>query len=162
MADTIEEAYSGGNGHGYSEAETAAVRELVDDRGSWPLDRYERDRGFDWLRFWDAWLVVGLAFIEVILAFRLGFRLIGANAENGFVSLTYDAGRILVSPFTGIIADSKLGNSGIFEPSILVAMLVYLVGAGLLMSIGWAIKMTDQAHDPIPSYGEAALRRARP
>jgi hypothetical protein len=55
-----------------------------------------------------------------------------------------------VSPFAGIVADGKLGASGVFEPSVLVAMLAYFVGAVLLMSIAWAVRSTRLAFPADP------------
>ncbi len=129
--------------------EAAAVRELVIEEESWPLERYESEGGFDWLNITNIWLVVVLGFIEVFLSFRLGFRLAAANPDNGFVSIIYSVTKPLISPFEGIVQDSRLGSAGVFEPSIMVAMLVYIVGAILLMSIAWAIAATaGEARQP--------------
>ncbi|HXH21881.1 MAG TPA: hypothetical protein VNN10_07610 [Dehalococcoidia bacterium] len=94
--------------------------------------------GPDWFRIAAAWTVVALVFIEAVLAFRLGFLLAAANTANGFVALVYDISAPLAAPFEGILAASKVGSSGAFEPSILVAMLAYLAAAGLWLTLVWA------------------------
>jgi hypothetical protein len=125
--------------------EVTSIRDLVDEEEGWPLERYVYTAGTDWLRLWDAWIIVGLTFIEVMLAFRLGFKLAAANATNGFVGLVYDITGPIAAPFDGIVAATKLGSDGSFDPSILVAMAVYLAGAILLMSLGWAIAVTERS-----------------
>jgi hypothetical protein len=126
----------------HPDPEVAAVQDVVEDGERWPLDRYEEGESPGWLGIVNVWMVVALGFIEVALAFRLGFLLAGANPENGFVQFVMDVTDPLVKPFTGIVADSRLGSAGLFEPSILVAMLVYMIGAVLLMSVIWAIMAT--------------------
>ena len=141
MSDGNVKSLSSDNGR----SDVAAIRELVEERDRWPLERYARDAGTDWLRLWEAWVVVGLAFIEVLLAFRLGFKLAAANAANGFVDAIYDLSGPLAAPFNGIIAADKLGANGSFEPSILVGMLAYVVAAVLLITVAWAVTTTEHA-----------------
>jgi hypothetical protein len=104
--------------------------------------RRGRGSGLDWGRITRAWVVPSLILIESLLAFRLGFLLVSADPLNGFVSFVYEVTRPLVSPFEGVIKPSTLGDTGVFEPSILVAMLAYLVGALLLTSLANAIAAT--------------------
>ena len=142
MADSTVETFSmSDNGH----AGAAAIKELAGERNVWPLERYAREAGTDWLRLWQAWVVVALAFAEVLLAFRLGFKLAAANPVNGFVDMVYGLSAPLAAPFEGIIASSKLGANGSFEPSILVGMLAYMVAAVLLITLAWAVTTTEQA-----------------
>jgi len=62
-----------------------------------------------------------LGAIEILLAFRLIFKLAGANAGSGFVSVIYAISGILVLPFQGIFRSTST-----FEPAIIVAIIVYL------------------------------------
>ncbi|HEY7268999.1 MAG TPA: hypothetical protein VH951_04155 [Dehalococcoidia bacterium] len=128
--------------------DAAAIREVIEQREAFPLDAYESESRVDWFRLWNAWLMVALGFVEALLAFRLGFLLAGANPQNGFVDLVYHFSKPLVAPFNGIIAPDKLGTTGVIEPSILVAMVVYIVAAVLTVSIAWAITMTGNARMP--------------
>jgi hypothetical protein len=83
------------------------------------------------------WYIFG--FIEILLAFRFVLKLLGANPNNGFVDLVYTVTGILTAPFDSIFG-VKSATSGdiqsVFEPSILVAMLVYaLVAWGIVKLI---------------------------
>ena len=67
------------------------------------------------------------AVIEVFLAFRLIFKLLGANPDNGFVRGIYAITQVLVGIFEGIF--SKVTTTGvetkaILEPATLIAMVV--------------------------------------
>jgi len=71
-----------------------------------------------------------LGFLEILLTFRLIFKLLGANAANSFVSVIYSLTNILIIPFAGIFntAISQTGSTQfVFEPSTIIAMIVYAV-----------------------------------
>lgn len=57
--------------------------------------------------------------IEMLLAFRLGFALAGANRSNGFVEFIYDASNLFVSPFKGIV-DHQTSGKMVFEPETVI------------------------------------------
>jgi len=80
------------------------------------------------------WYIVG--FIEVLLSLRFVLKLLGANPSSGFVDLIYSITDVLTAPFDNIFGVTRPGQgdvvSSVFEPSILVAALVYLL-------IGWGI-----------------------
>lgn len=82
--------------------------------------------------------IVGL--IEVLLAFRLVFKLLGANAGNAFVSFIYDLSAIFVAPFTGIFHTATTAGvdaTAVFEPATVIAMIIYaLIGWGIAKLIG--------------------------
>lgn len=76
-----------------------------------------------------------LGVVEVLLAFRLVFKLLGANPASAFVSGIYTISGIFLSPFTGIFRTAStrgVETQAILEPATLVAMIVYAV-------IGWGI-----------------------
>jgi hypothetical protein len=83
------------------------------------------------------WYIVGL--IEILLGFRFVLKLLGANPSNGFVDFIYSVTGILTAPFDTIFGVTKpeAGNvSSVFEPSILVAAVVYaLIGWGIVKLI---------------------------
>src|SRR5437660_12858956 len=60
-----------------------------------------------WIGVFAAWIGIGLAVVEVILGFRLGFLLAGANPSNGFVDFIYDISDPLTDPFPGDIHKKK-------------------------------------------------------
>jgi len=129
--------------NGRAAVEARLLYEAVDDRDWTPAGG---DGGVEWLKLAYAWLVVALGLVEMLLAFRLGFLLLGADRENGFVDVVYSLSRPLVAAFTGIVPVSKLG-SGTIDPSVLIAMAAYFAGALVLMSLTWAIWVTGRAHD---------------
>ncbi len=65
--------------------------------------------------------------ISAVLAFRLIFRLLGANAENFFVRGIYALTQPLVGIFEGIFSQSAINGSesaATFEPATVIAMVV--------------------------------------
>jgi hypothetical protein len=71
--------------------------------------------------------------LEVVLALRLLFRLLGANPQNSFITLLYGLSHFFVSPFNGIFNDQALGSHNVLEVSTLIAILLYaLIGWGLV------------------------------
>ena len=62
------------------------------------------------------------------MAFRLILKLTGANAASGFVSLVYGLTGISILPFEGIFRKwfaQGIETTSVFEPSALVAIIVY-------------------------------------
>jgi len=70
-------------------------------------------------------------FIEILIAIRFVFKLLGANVEAGFVAFVYSASDIFMAPFTAIFGVQKVSGS-IFELSALAAIVIYAL-------IGWGI-----------------------
>lgn len=71
-----------------------------------------------------------LGVIEVLLAFRLIFKLLGANPASGFVSGIYTLSNIFLSPFMGIFRTASargVETQAVLEPATIVAMIVYAV-----------------------------------
>lgn len=67
-------------------------------------------------------------FLEILLAFRLVLKIVGANSASSFVRGIYTIAGILTLPFEGIFRRGYVSNSqttSIFEPATLVAMIVY-------------------------------------
>lgn len=66
--------------------------------------------------------------LEVLLAFRLVLKLTGASVGSAFVGLIYGLTGIFVWPFEGIFrmwSAQTAGTNPVFEPSTLVAIVVY-------------------------------------
>jgi hypothetical protein len=83
------------------------------------------------------WVVNSVSFLlgvlEMVLALRFFFRLLGANQENSFILFLYQISQVCVAPFQGIFHDQALGTRSVFELSTLSAMLVFaLLGWGLI------------------------------
>ncbi len=79
-----------------------------------------------------------LSVIEVLLAFRFLFKLLGANPENGFVSFMYTMAGIFAAPFSGIFdsfVSPGLSAKSVFEPSVIIGMIVYAILARGLVGL---------------------------
>lgn len=88
------------------------------------------------------WYILGL--IEVLLAFRLTLKAIGANPFSAFVALIYGLSDPLALPFGGIISSGTYGTS-VFEWSTIFGALVYFLAAwGLVSLLQFAKPVTPQ------------------
>jgi hypothetical protein len=80
-----------------------------------------------------------LGIIEVLLAFRLIFKLSGASLASSFVRTIYSLTALLVAPFEGIFHKAVaqgIETASVLEPSTLVALVVYAILAwGIVMLV---------------------------
>lgn len=70
--------------------------------------------------------------LEVLLVFRLIFRLTGASMSSRFVEIIYSLTALFILPFEGIFRPAVargVETTAILEPSTLVAIVVYAVVA---------------------------------
>lgn len=91
------------------------------------------------------WYILGL--IEVLLAFRLVLKLLGANSAAGFTSFIYGVTYIFSAPFLRVFGISQVAGS-IFEWTTLLAMFVYwvlAVGIIKLFLIGKTVSTPEAA-----------------
>lgn len=68
--------------------------------------------------------------LEILLAFRLVLKLMGASLASGFVGLIYSLTGIFILPFEGIFRrgyTQGVETTSVLEPSTLVAMIVYAI-----------------------------------
>lgn len=66
--------------------------------------------------------------LEILLAFRLVLKLMGASIASGFVSLIYGITGLFTSPFEGIFSrtlSQGIETTSVLEPATIVAILVY-------------------------------------
>lgn len=76
------------------------------------------------------WYILGV--VEILLAFRMALKALGANQASGFTSLIYALSDPLALPFQGIFNMTISGGS-VFEWTTLVAAVVYaLIAYGLV------------------------------
>ena len=69
-----------------------------------------------------------LGLLEVLLAFRLVFKLLGANPGSGFVSFIYSVTQIFLVPFNAIFRSAStqwIETQALLEPGTIIAMIVY-------------------------------------
>lgn len=80
-----------------------------------------------------AWYILGV--IEVLLAFRMLLKLMGANPLSGFTYFIYSVSNPFALPFAGILGISE-GSGMVFEWSTLIAMAVYsIITYGIVMLV---------------------------
>jgi uncharacterized membrane protein YuzA (DUF378 family) len=95
--------------------------------------------------------IVGI--LEALLAFRLVFKLLGANAGSSFVSTIYNISAPFVAPFSGIFrtaVNTGIETKSVLEPATIIAMLVYgLIGYGIVRFIGIGEKPTQTTRETI-------------
>lgn len=68
--------------------------------------------------------------LEVLLVFRLIFRMTGASMGSPFVGFIYGLTSIFIAPFRGIFSQastSGLETTAVFEPATLISIIVYAV-----------------------------------
>lgn len=85
------------------------------------------------------WYIVGV--IEVLLAFRVVLKLLGANTYSGFTNFIYTLSNPFALPFAGILGTTT-SSEMVLEWSTLIAMAVYVVLAYGLCEFLQMIKPT--------------------
>ena len=88
------------------------------------------------------WYVYGL--VAILLALRFVLKLTGANSSNGFVDFIYSLTKVFTAPFDsifGVTTASSQTVTAVFEPSIIIAMVVYAL-------IAWGIVKLLQINQP--------------
>lgn len=71
-----------------------------------------------------------LGVLEVLLAFRLVFKLLGANPWSGFVAFVYSVSGVFLAPFINIFRPGVTrGNmtQAVLEPATVIGMIVYAI-----------------------------------
>jgi hypothetical protein len=86
------------------------------------------------------WYILGV--IEVVLAFRVILKLLGANTFSGFTNFIYAVSGPFALPFAGILRTSVSSDS-VFEWSTLIAMAVYAVVAYGIVELFQLVKPTN-------------------
>lgn len=71
-----------------------------------------------------------LGTLEVLLAFRFIFKLMGANQSGSFVQFIYRTSNVFIYPFEGIFrraATQGIETNAVLEPATIVAAVVYAI-----------------------------------
>lgn len=88
-----------------------------------------------------------LGVLEVLLAFRLVFKLLGANPKSPFVSFIYSVSQAFLAPFNGIFRSAVtkgIEAQSILEPTTIIAMIVYAI-------LAWGIVKLIEISRPTPN-----------
>jgi hypothetical protein len=91
------------------------------------------------------WYVLGL--LQVLLAFRLVLKLLGANAGAGFTDFIYTVTAPFTAPFITVFRSSRVEGS-VFEWTTVLAMFVYWVvawGVIKLLVMGKSVSTPEAA-----------------
>lgn len=92
----------------------------------------KNNRGFTAARL--VYYICGI--LEVLLAFRLVFKLMGANPGSSFVSFIYSTSQIFLVLFNSIFrttATKGIETTSVLEPATIIAMIVYgLIAWGIV------------------------------
>ena len=86
------------------------------------------------------WYILGI--VEVVLAFRILLKLLGANPGSGFTSFIYAISNPFALPFAGILRVSA-GSGMVLEWSTFIAMAVYAIVAYGLVALFQLVKPTN-------------------
>jgi hypothetical protein len=86
------------------------------------------------------WYILGV--IEVLLAFRIILKLLGANTYSGFTNFIYGISSPFSQPFAGILG-TTVSLDSVFEWSTLIAMAVYAVIAYGIVALFQIVKPTN-------------------
>ncbi|HET7089046.1 MAG TPA: YggT family protein [Anaerolineae bacterium] len=82
------------------------------------------------------WLLVGV--LEVLIALRIGLKLIAATPDNPFAAFIYNLTNIFVFPFAGLTPTPAVG-SGVLELHSIIAMVVYALAGWAIARLVWVI-----------------------
>lgn len=88
------------------------------------------------------WYICGM--FEILFAFRLVFKVIGANPNSIFVMVIYNVSGVLLAPFSGIFraaVSNGVETKSVLEPMIIIAMIVYAI-------IAYGIVRLIEIYDP--------------
>ncbi|HBW34444.1 MAG TPA: YggT family protein [Desulfosporosinus sp.] len=88
-----------------------------------------------------------LGVLEVLLAFRLIFKLLGANPQSPFVSFIYSVSQAFLIPFNGIFRSAVtkgIEAQSVLEPTTIIAMIVYAIMAWGIVKL---IEISRPAHN---------------
>ena len=80
-----------------------------------------------------------LGILEVLFAFRLVLKLLGANPDSGFVSIIYSITQIFLAPFNAIFGNATtqgIETKAVLEPGTIIGMIIYaLIALGIIKLI---------------------------
>ena len=82
------------------------------------------------------WLLLGL--LEILIAFRIGLKLIAANPANPFAVFVYGFSYIFVFPFMGLMV-TPAASGAVLELSSFIAMAVYALAFWAVERLVWVI-----------------------
>jgi hypothetical protein len=82
------------------------------------------------------YLIFGIAEATIVIRFVL--RLLGANADAGFVSFIYGVSTPLIAPFAGLFATPQM-NGIVLDLDAIVAIVVYALVSWGIVKLVWLL-----------------------
>jgi uncharacterized protein YggT (Ycf19 family) len=92
-----------------------------------------------------------LGLLEIVLAVRFIFRLLGASTANGFANFIFNVSTPFVAPFNGIFNDQALSRVGVFEISTLLAMVIYALIAWGIVKLMYVLFAPNRSTEVVQS-----------
>jgi hypothetical protein len=86
----------------------------------------------------------GFGAIEILIAIRFAFKLLGASAKSPFVQFIYGVSSIFMAPFEAIFKTQRVEGS-VFELSALVAIVIYALAAWGIVALIRAVNPREQS-----------------
>lgn len=117
--------------------QTKVMRPVVDSTS--PQQSYQTKKAI-FRSYQVIWYILGV--VEVLLAFRVVLKFLGANSYSEFTNLIYAVSGPFAQPFAGIFQTTASSNL-VFEWSTLIAMAVYAVVAYGVVALFQLVKPTN-------------------
>jgi uncharacterized protein YggT (Ycf19 family) len=76
-----------------------------------------------------------IGIVEIILAFRIFFRLLSANPTAPFVHWIYQTSDVIMAPFRGVFPTATIENGMVLDISAIFAGVVYLIFAYVVIGL---------------------------
>ena len=102
----------------------------TEERSTGQVSRKSAEReatGFQTIEY-GVYFIFGI--LEILLAFRLILKLLGASPISSFVSFIYNLSSAFTWPFLGIFhsgVTTGVETTAVFEPATLIAIIVYAI-----------------------------------
>lgn len=95
------------------------------------------------------WLFTGL--LEALIGLRIVLKLIAANPNAPFARFVYNITDLFLWPFFGLTATPAASNGVVLELSSFIAMVVYAVGAWVLVKVLYLV-FTPSSSRSVSTY----------
>jgi hypothetical protein len=94
-----------------------------------------------------------LGILEMLLAFRFVFKLLGANPASPFVDFIYATSSIFIAPFYNIFPKTTVRTNeivSVFEPETLIALIMYaLLAEGAVRLLVLIVKPSPKVEEQL-------------
>lgn len=102
----------------------------TEERGTGPAERKPAKRESTGPQTIEYVVYFVFGVLDILLAFRLILRLLGAGTSSSFVNFIYNLSGAFIWPFQGIFSSTVAPGAetvSVFEPATLIAIIVYAI-----------------------------------